>query len=105
MPAQEICSTCEGDGNVGPQNDEQCPTCLGNGKVPDIVTCPACLGVKYIGSDPCLSCYMQGSVPLHSPEAEMFKMVIDINDKVNDNEEKLDEIKGVVDEIKTIVEM
>ncbi len=104
MPEQEICPTCEGDGRIGPQNDDQCPTCLGNGKVPDIETCPTCLGVKYVGSDPCTACHMQGSVPLNSPEAEMFKLLTDINSKVNDNKEKLGEIKTVVDEIKVLME-
>ncbi len=74
MPQQEICPTCNGSGSVG-SPPEECPTCSGNGRVPDVAKCPTCLGVKYVGEDPCPTCFMQGSTPLDCIYAETFKRV------------------------------
>ncbi len=91
MPQQEICSTCNGSGEVGSPPTE-CPTCTGNGRVPDIDICPVCLGVKYVGADPCTNCFMQASVPLNDIQAEMFKKMHDIEDRQTDILNKCNDI-------------
>ncbi len=91
MPQQEICSTCNGLGEVGSPPTE-CPTCTGNGRVPDMKICPVCLGVKYVGEDPCTNCFMQASVPLHDIQSEMFKKMINIEDRQDDILNKCNDI-------------
>ena len=91
MPQQVICTTCNGRGKIGIPFTE-CPTCAGNGKIPDITTCPICLGLKYVGEDPCPTCFMQGSVPLHDVQAEMFKKMHDIENRQNDILNKCNDI-------------
>ena len=78
MPATEICPACEGSGWY---QEAICTTCNGNGRVPDVVTCETCQGVKYVGSDPCPACFMQGSQPLNDILPEMFKKLYALDDR------------------------
>lgn len=98
MAEIEICSTCGGDGKVSPENAE-CPTCMGSGEVPLLVKCPTCQGAHYVGNDPCLTCFVQGTTPLHGILPEMLKKIVDLGNRTNDVLDKCDDILEAIAEM------
>lgn len=92
MPEWTTCETCGGDGKVGSNNDEECSACGGSGLLPKTETCPTCLATGYVGSDPCPTCFMQGTIPIHGSLPETLKKLGDLEDKINDVMNKCDDI-------------
>ena len=71
-PIPSTCPVCGGDGFVGVNNEDICPTCFTTGSLP-----------------------VRGAVPLSIKK--IISDLADIFDKCNDIKEKVDEIKEVVD--------
>jgi DnaJ-class molecular chaperone len=98
MAETTACNTCGGDGKVDP-NNSTCPTCGGSGRLPATVKCPTCLSIGYVGDDVCPTCFGGGLTPVTGLISEVYKKLADVEDKVDDALDKLNDIKEIVDEL------